>query len=243
MIVEAFNPDWVDQNTMSPDFNQLALRTKLHHIQSSAISKVVPYIMAPADDASLEGIIEIFDSQARMLQSQLQDDIGTKQLPWDVVIAKALTDMLTMYCVRLHICVSRFMVRQPVSMTGLVELYGIAIGLIEKYSSMDAASDLALYSTFYLSRALGLAAFVVLKLHHSPQHLVIDRERGERCYFSVIRLCRRRSLDTPDLDSRLATILTELWSSSMVFRGPDGIFDALNVRIRSRLVSAEFRMS
>lgn len=243
MIVESFNPDWVDHNPIGPDLNQLALRTKLHHIQSSAISKIVPYIMGPADDGSLEGIIEIFDSQAHMLRSQLQDDIGTKQFSCDMVIAKALTDILTMYCVRLHICVSRFMVRQPVSMTGLMELYGIAIGLIEKYSAMDAATDLALYSTFYHSRTLGLASFVILKLHHSPQHLVIDRERGERCYFSVIRLCRRRCLDTPDLDSKLATILTELWSSSMVFRGPDGTVDALNVRIRSRLVSAELRMS
>ena len=123
---------------------------------------------------------------------------------------------------------------------GLVDLYGIALRLIENFSAMDASRDLAFYSTFYLYRSLGLAAFVVLKLYRSSLELAIDRERGERCYFSTIRLLRKRTADDSDLDSKLATILTELWSSSLVFRDQEGHMDSLNVRVRSRLVSPPY---
>ena len=128
------------------------------------------------------------------------------------------------------------------SISGYLDLYGIAISLVEKFAELDTSGDFAHYATFYHSRALGLAAFVILKLYRSSVELAIDRARGEHCYFAVIRMYRKRSLEinfNADLESKLATILTELWSSSMIFRTNDGNVDSLNVRVRSRLVSTE----
>ncbi len=157
------------------------------------------------------------------------------------MLPDTITDILTLYCTSLHICVSRFMLKpSDVTLTGYLDLYGISVSLIEKFAELDATTDLAFYSTFQLSRALGLAAFVILKLHRSALELAIDRGRGERCYFAAIRLYRKRSLDTSfnsDLESKLAVILAALWSSSMVFRTSEGNVDSLSVRVRSRLVS------
>jgi transcriptional regulatory protein LEU3 len=129
------------------------------------------------------------------------------------------------------------MLKDMASTSGLVDVYGIAIRLIEKFSALDESINLGSYSTFYLVRTLGLAAFVILRLYRSPVELVIDRERGERCYFAAIQLLRRRTVEEWDLESKLATILTELWSSSLIFRSSQGIVDSLLVRVRSRLVS------
>lgn len=148
------------------------------------------------------------------------------------------SDRLTWYCVRLHICVSRLLVsKELVNCAGLVELYGIATGLVDVYWGADTLGDFALFSTFYFSRALGLAAFVILKLYRCTFGVQLNKEHGERCYFNAIHLIRRRASGTPDLDSKLATILTELWSSPVVFRDPQGNADSLKVRVRNRLVS------
>ncbi|KAJ9606353.1 hypothetical protein H2200_009314 [Cladophialophora chaetospira] len=227
-LIDAFQPDWADHDGTTAGPSQLALRTKLHHIQSSAICKITSNFMATPDDGVLQALIEMFDAQARMLQLQLHDEI----------------DILTLYCTRLHICVSRFMLKQTdVSPTGFIDLYGISTSLIEKFAELDTATDLASYSTFYLSRALGLAAFVILKLHRSSLGLTLDRARGESCYFTAIRLYKKRSLLTSfnaDLESKLAVILTELWSSSIIFRTNEGNLDSMSVRVRSRLTMNVF---
>jgi transcriptional regulatory protein LEU3 len=125
------------------------------------------------------------------------------------------------------------------STSGLVDVYGIAVRMIERFSALNVTTNIAAHSTFYLYRTLGLAAFVILKLYRSPMELVIDRERGERCYFLAVQLLRRRSVQEVDLDSKLATILTELWSSSLVFRTREGLVNSLPVRVKSRLVGPQ----
>lgn len=238
MLVEGFQPDWAeyDNNAITP--TSLAVRTKLHHIQSSAICKIVAHLMATPEDRSLEALIDIFDSQARMMLSQLHDEMGEQnKFKSTTRWPDAVTDILTQNCVRLHICVSRFMQYDSASTIGLVDVYGIALRLIEKFSALNASTNIASHSTFYLYRSLGLAAFVILRLCRSPVELVIDRERGKRCYFIAIQLLRTRIVEEVDLDSKLATILTDLWSSSLVFRTREGVVDSLLVRVKSRLVS------
>ncbi len=130
------------------------------------------------------------------------------------------------------------------SLGGFLDLYGIAVSLVEKFAELDASMNFAHYATFYHSRSLALAAFVILKLYRSSVELSIDRARGERCYFAVIQLYRKRSLEinfNADLESKLATLLTELWSSAKVFRNSDGNVDSLNVRVRSRLVGNQLK--
>ena len=76
MLIESFQPDWADHDGSVTGPSQLALRTKLHHIQASAICQIVSHFMANPDDGVLEGLIEVFDSQARMLRLQMHDEIG-----------------------------------------------------------------------------------------------------------------------------------------------------------------------
>lgn len=118
-----------------------------------------------------------------------------------------------------------------------MDLYAIAISLAERFSALDTLLQLAQHSTFYLCRSLSLAAIVIIRLHKSSIQLPLDRGRGERCYFTTIQLLKQRSSDTEDLDSRLARILTELWTSPRVFRANDGTLNSLNIRVKSRLVS------
>jgi hypothetical protein len=122
------------------------------------------------------------------------------------------------------------------NIVGLVDLYEIAVQLVEKFVQLDASQNFGLYSTFYLARSLGVAAVVILKLYRSWLSTHLSKDRGERCYFAAVRLLRRRASDIPDLDSRLATILTELWSSTAAFRDAAGNTDSLYVRVRTRLV-------
>lgn len=46
---------------------------------------------------------------------------------------------------------------------------------------------------------------------------------------------RESSLENDDLYARGAMILSQLWTSTRVFQGPDGIVDGLSLRIRTRL--------
>ncbi|KPI35057.1 uncharacterized protein AB675_7199 [Cyphellophora attinorum] len=223
IFIEAFQPDWAELDANVTDPNQLALRTKLFHIQTTALCKIVPHFMASSDDSTLEALIELFDSQTRMLQPQLRSGL----------------DVLTMYCVRLHVCVSRCMLADHYRyLSGMIELYGIAINVIEKFAELDADTDYAHYASFYHTRTLLLAAYVVLKLHRTPPELSIDRGLGESCYFKVIALLRKKSLHSTfeaDLDLKAAVLLTQLWSSTTVFRNAQGHTDSLSVRIRSRM--------
>ena len=122
---------------------------------------------------------------------------------------------------------------------GLFDLYSISIELIETYENLDVSNDFALYASLYLSRSIVLASFVVLKLTRGSLDLRLEKQRGEQCYFKAINLVQRRALNFPDLDTKAATILTDLWSSKLVFRDADGNSEALRLRIRSRLVSNE----
>jgi hypothetical protein len=240
-LIEPFQPDWADRDGTTATDLQLAWRTKLDHVQCSAICKIVSQSMNHPEDKTMEALIDIFDSEARNIQSQLLDGIGKFVDLGSEAQVSELTlfiDLLTLHCVRLHICVSRFMLKQiTASLSGLVDTFGIATRLIEKFSELDVSVNLALYSTFYHSRTLGLAALVILKLCRSSLELFIDRDRGMRCYFAAIQLLRKRSVRDADLDTRLATILTEIWSSTLIFRNSHGVTDSISVRVRSRLVS------
>jgi hypothetical protein len=81
MLIEGFQPDWAEYDGTAANPTSLAMRTRLHHIQSSAIYRIVAHLMATPDDKSLETLIDIFDSQARMMLSQLHDEMGEPKSP------------------------------------------------------------------------------------------------------------------------------------------------------------------
>lgn len=150
----------------------------------------------------------------------------------------ATADRLLLECVRLHICVSRLMLEHdPANASGLLNLCQTASRVVDAYSALDTAADFGFYSTFYFSRTLGLAATVLLRMYHSALKSSIDAQRVELCYFAAIRLLRKRSTALPNLDSKLAAILTDLWTSSKLFHNGQEKVSSMSVRVRSRLVS------
>jgi hypothetical protein len=74
-------------------------------------------------------------------------------------------------------------------------------------------------------------------VHRSTLDGALDASRGERVLFEAIRIARKRSLRNNDLDARTASILSQLWSSSKLFRYNDGTIDGLRLLLRGRLVS------
>ena len=80
-----------------------------------------------------------------------------------------------------------------------------------------------------------LAAFIILKISRSYLAGRVDLRSGEKAYFTTIVALRESSLQNDDLYARGAMILTQLWTSTRVFRRPDGVVEGLFLRIRTRL--------
>ena len=121
---------------------------------------------------------------------------------------------------------------QAIDHDGLVELYDIAyrviMGTRTAYDSKFSCPD-------YGHRTMLLAAFIILKISRSHLAARIDLRAGEKAYFAVILALRESSLENDDLCARGAMVLAQLWTSTRVFRRPDGIVDGLTLHIRSRL--------
>ena len=80
-----------------------------------------------------------------------------------------------------------------------------------------------------------LAAFIILKVSRSCLAGRVDLRTGEKAYFTTIVSLRESSLENDDIYARGSMILKQLWTSTQVFRGPDGVVDGLSLRIRTRL--------
>lgn len=120
---------------------------------------------------------------------------------------------------------------------GLIQLYSIACNVINLSSDQDKSHEFSIHCTQYHIRMVVVSAMSILRLSRSPLKEYIDVELGETAYFKAIALCKKRSTENNDLDSRNATILTQLWASSTVFVANDGAWRGDQLRLRSRLVS------
>ena len=121
---------------------------------------------------------------------------------------------------------------QALDHDGLVELYAIAykviMGTKSSYHGKSSCPD-------YGYRTMLLAAFIILKLSRSSLADRVDLRAGEKAYFATILALRESSLENDDLCARGAMVLAQLWTSTRVFRRPDGVVDGLTLRVRSRL--------
>lgn len=123
---------------------------------------------------------------------------------------------------------------------GLVQVYALSCSVLNMLHDLDVAEDIALYSIQWLQRIAVLASNSILKITRSELQTHVDLEHGESAYFKAIMFVKRRSTENNDLDSRSVTILSQLWASDSLFRKKDGSLVGDRLRLRSRLVSAEF---
>ncbi len=120
-------------------------------------------------------------------------------------------------------------------MEGLTELFSIARMVIDNVMALDQTQICAVSSTAYIHRSVILSAFTILKISKSLLKPYLDLESGKKSYFFAIALLRMNSLENDDLSAMGAMILTQLWTSSKIFRRANGAMSSLRLSVRSRM--------
>ncbi len=137
---------------------------------------------------------------------------------------------------RLQVSACRFIA--PSSEIGdmnLITMYGDACSLIELATELDQEEGLAEFGDTVSNLVWSVAAFMILRLGKSHVGDALDSKRGQRAYFSTIHLYKKQSVRSDDLTARATIILSQLWTSKLVIRQPDGTPDSLWLRCRNRL--------
>jgi hypothetical protein len=117
----------------------------------------------------------------------------------------------------------------------LIELYHSACQWAQQICEMDEINDWALYSSESYFRFEVLAATIILRISQCDKlKSNVDLEFGERAYFSIVKLIKKRSLQTRDVNAHTAAVLSELWHNNDCFKLPDGSHDSLKVCFSGR---------
>jgi hypothetical protein len=107
--------------------------------------------------------------------------------------------------------------------------------MIELATGLDQEQEICEYGSTNVNMTWNLAAFIILRIGKSHVRDSLDLKRGQRCYFSTINLNKKQSVVSDDLSARATMILSQLWTSKMVIKQPDGTPDSLWLRCRNRL--------
>ncbi|KAJ5593909.1 uncharacterized protein N7459_000117 [Penicillium hispanicum] len=192
---------------------------KLLGALAEAISTLMNKVY-PADNGSLSFIVDAFDD--KVLEISWQGD--------------TYLDKMMILGARLHIRAFHFFEHDKFqSYPRLVmEVHRLACSFIERVTMADQTDDYAMYSSEYIYRTLNVAACTILRIAWSSLQRKVDREAGERAYFSCIQILKRRMIRNNDLNGRTAEILTQLWRNPHTFKRKDATHNSLAVRIRTR---------
>lgn len=209
-------------------------------IALSDITSVVP--SDPCRSAALNGMIATFDEQIRDISQKALEDLPSKAS----VATETSTSPPAMYPNSLIATMSRIFINSyhffgtdpGTHYPKLVELFYLSCHWTEQATSLDQATDWAVYSSESYARHILLVATIILRISHSHQlKASIEPRTGERAFFAAVKLLKRRSLQSGDVNAQLALQLSELWHNDSCFRGSNGGYDSLEVRTRGRGVS------
>lgn len=125
----------------------------------------------------------------------------------------------------------------------ILKTYFISCELIETASRLDKSQDLGSHCSHFQARTIVIAAICILRVCRSGLRAQVDTEIAEEMFFEVVRLSRKLSVDKTDLNAIMATIFTQLWSSTQLFKFKDGSVDGLRLLLRGRLVSQNMLLS
>lgn len=117
----------------------------------------------------------------------------------------------------------------------LINMYTDACSMIELVTELDQEQEIAEYGSTNVNIMWNLAALIILRVGKSHVREALDLKRGQRCYFSTINLNKKQSVRPDDVSARATMILSQLWTSKMVLKQPDGTPDSLWLRCRNRL--------
>ncbi|CRG83339.1 hypothetical protein PISL3812_00690 [Talaromyces islandicus] len=102
-------------------------------------------------------------------------------------------------------------------------------------SRLDNSQDFGSHFSHFQARVVVVAAICILRVCRSGLRAQVDAEIAEELFFEVVRLSRKLSVDKTDLNAMMATIFTQVWSSTQLFKFKDGSVDGLRLLLRGRL--------
>ncbi|KAF7190402.1 Regulatory protein LEU3 [Pseudocercospora fuligena] len=117
----------------------------------------------------------------------------------------------------------------------LKRMYDLAVDLIELAMELDKSANIADFGPVFFARLLDSAAIAILRLCRSDISDQLDLDRGRKAYFALIVFHRKHSVRQDDAFARFSIILTNLWTSTRIFKSENGSTDSLHVRSRARL--------
>lgn len=205
---------------------------KVHIILLRAMSAMVRSDLKSLnrDVNVLRSLISIFDSQLINLAQTSPTELDTFQLN----------------CARIHILAFHFFAHSTnpgPDPESLCRLYSLCVSTIQTANAMTQNSNFATICPSFIDRTITLTGFAILKLSRSPLAPHLDLNAGEQAYFNAVQFSKSMSLQNNDLGGRAAAIMSNLWSSSKIFRRNDGRIESLGLRLRTRLsMSVSFDM-
>lgn len=125
----------------------------------------------------------------------------------------------------------------------ILKTYFISCDLIETALKLDKSLDFGSHCSHFQARAVVIAAICILRVCRSSLRAQVDTEVAEEMFLEVVHLSRKLSVDKNDLNAIMATIFTQIWSSTQLFRFKDGSVDGLQLLLRGHLVSQNILLS
>lgn len=151
----------------------------------------------------------------------------------------AVTDLEVLYLQIARLQLRIYYLRCPENETfslNLAKIYTIALKVIDMAGKLDKDMDLASFCPHYVYRMVALATSVLLRvLKTSLARYVADPQAGRTSFLLAISLLKKMSVSANDMPSRMAGILSQLWTSEKVFKGDTGGQGSATMRIQSRM--------
>ena len=122
--------------------------------------------------------------------------------------------------------------------TSLYDLCTVSCQVLETFDKLDKSGHIYLpASGIYFYHCIMVPCHILLRLLKTSFARYTDVERAKAALFLGISLNKRLSLQNDDIPARNAVALTQLWTSSRVFRRQNGT-EAVALRVRSRLAAS-----
>ncbi|KAF2158371.1 hypothetical protein M409DRAFT_61714 [Zasmidium cellare ATCC 36951] len=201
----------------------LVLQKSVSELLTTAILDLQKYAL-PLPYATLQGVLDPMIESAVASIRQLDQSQAS---PLDVFYVQAAE----LHILSFHL----FKHRSAISAEVLTGMYNLAITMVEQILVINETSRVAECGPSFIARFLHSAAVAILRISRSDLKDQLDLERGRRAYFALIIFHRRHAVRQDDAFARFSIILTNLWTSSRIFKTSNGSFASLTVRSRARL--------
>jgi hypothetical protein len=130
-----------------------------------------------------------------------------------------------------------FFFHDPPDYVELTQLFNVAIATMDAMTELQESFQISQHCPDYILQAVTLAACTLIKLLKSYPTETLGETDGTRALFSAISFCREASAVNDDIPSRVAHILSQLWSSEKIYKDSEGNY-IRSLLVRNRLTAS-----